>query len=389
VLVVGQVAVALVLLVGGGLLLRSLRRVEAVLPGFDPHGVTSLTVSLPGSRYPGAEQRLQFYADLIDRVRAEPGARAVGLASHLPLGAAPLIADFTPADRPGAAAAETPQAQLSVITPGYFEAAGIQLLKGRGLEQGDRAGAPAVALVDAVLAQRTWPGRDPIGQRIRVGAALGADTALREVVGVVAPVRSLGLEREPEPMIYLPHAQNPWPTMNLVIRIDQPADRVGARIAAQVQALDPEQPVYGVRSLGELLDRALALRRFQTVLLSGFALSALLLAVLGVYGILSFTVARQSRELGIRAALGATRETILASVLRQALIRVGWGCLLGGVAALAVGRLLQSVLYQVSPADPLSFGGAGLVLVGAGLAAAYLPARRAMGVEPVEVLRGE
>jgi putative ABC transport system permease protein len=244
-------------------------------------------------------------------------------------------------------------------------------------------------LVDAVLAARTWPGQDPVGKQIRVGAGLGGDTALHEVIGVVGPVRALGLEREPEPMIYLPHAQNSWPTLTLIIRAPGGADRTGRVVATVVQAIDPDQPVYGVRSLEEVVDRALASRRFQTELLTGFAVTSLLLAILGVYGTLSFQVTRRTHELGIRAALGATREELLTSVIVVALWRVLAGCAAGGVAALAAGRLLHSVLYRVSPADPVTFAGAVLLLLIAGLAAGYLPARRAMRLDPMLVLRRE
>ncbi len=386
-LVIGQVAVALFLLVGGGLLVRSLLRAQAVELGFTPGGVAAMTISLPEARYPAAGQKIAFFQDLVGRMEALPGVRSVGLASHLPLGAGPLMGDFTPSDHAVSARGETPRAQLIAVSSGYFGTLGIRLLRGRLFDRGDGAGAPPVVIVDASLARQVWPGADPIGRRIRVGAALGADTALREVVGVVDGVRTLSLERRPEPAIYLPYAQNPWPTMNLVVQAGAPATMLFDLVAAQVRALDPGQPVYNARPLEQTVERALAYRRFQTTLLGAFALTALLLSVIGVYGVLAFGVARRTRELGIRVALGATSRGILLSVLGQALARVGAGLLIGGAAAVAAGRLLGGLLYQISPADPTTFAGAALLLLTAGMIAGYLPARRAMRVDPVEALR--
>ena len=388
-LVIGQVAVALFLLVGGGLLVRSLLRAQAVELGFTPGGVAAMTVSLPEPRYRDGGQKAAFFQDLVGRIEALPGVRAVGLASHLPLGTGPLMADFTPSDRAATAPGETPRAQLIAVSSGYFATLGIRLLRGRQFDQGDRAGAPPVVIVDASLARQVWPGADPIGRRIRVGAALGADTALREVVGVVDGVRTLSLERQPEPVIYLPHAQNPWPTMNLVVQAGAPATMLFDLVAAQVRALDPGQPVYNPRALEQTVDRALAYRRFQTTLLGAFALTALLLSVIGVYGVLAFGVAQRTRELGIRVALGATSRGILLSVLGQAVARMGAGLLIGGAGALAAGRVLRGMLYQVSPADPTTFAGAALMLLAAGMIAGYLPARRATRVDPMEALGRE
>jgi predicted permease len=348
--------------------------------------VTTGTISLPNSKYSSAEQKLVFYQSATENVAAIPGVTAVAMASHLPLGAGPLMSDFTPA---GAALDPSAQAraQLVVVTPGYFDATRIQLIRGRGFAASDRLGAAPVVIVDATLAQRTWPGVDAVGQRIRVGAGLGADTTLKEVIGVVDGVRSLSLERPPEPMIYLPYAQTPWPTMSLVVRSNLAADRLGPLLAAAVSALDADQPVYNVRSLEQVVDRALAYRRFQTTLLGGFAISALLLAVLGVYGVLAFGVARRTRELGIRAALGATRARVMGGILRHAALRIAAGLLLGSFAALGCGRLFSTLLYGVSPADPLTFVDAAVLLLAAGLLAGYLPAKRAMNVDPADALR--
>jgi putative ABC transport system permease protein len=386
-LLVGQVAVALLLLVGGGLLLRSLQNAQSVNPGFSSMGVTTATISLPNLKYGSPEQKLAFYQSASEKIAAIPGVSAVALASHLPLGAGPLMSDFTSVGSAETEAAVQPRAQLLVVSPGYFDATRIQLIRGRGFESTDRFGAPPVVIVDATLAEREWPGSDPIGRRLRVGAGLGADTTVKEVIGVVAGVRSLSLERAPEPIIYLPYAQTPWPTMSVVVRSRTSVDRLAPLLAGAVSSLDPDQPVYNVRSLEQAVDRALSYRCFQTGLLGGFAVSALMLAVMGVYGVMAFGVERRRREIGIRAALGATEGKTLGMILGGALLRVSTGVIVGALACLTLQRSMSSVLYGVGAFDPVTVIGAVAVVVLASSLAALVPAKRAMAIEPVEAMR--
>jgi putative ABC transport system permease protein len=388
-LVVGQVALALVLLVGAGLLVRSIGRVLSVETGYTPAHILSLTVSLPDSKYPDGQQRIAFFHELTRRVAALPGVLSAGLVSHLPLSAGAVDADVTFEGLRPQSAAEVPMAQVNNVDPGYFHTMQIPIVSGRPFDEADRTDARAVAIVDRAFVDRFWPNENPLGHRIHLGATLGADTARREIVGVVAPVRSASLESAPRPTIYVPHAQNPWPTMSLIVRTaGHPAAAVGA-VRAEILALDPNQPVYNVRPLEQMYSRAWASRRFQVLLLGGFAATALFLAVIGVYGLLALAVAQRTREVGIRLAVGAGRGDILTSVLRQALALVGCGLLMGGAAALAGSRLLTSLLFEVSPLDPLTFLAASALLTSAGLFASYLPARQAMRVDPVVALRRE
>jgi putative ABC transport system permease protein len=383
----GQVALALLLLVGGGLLVRSFLLAQRVDPGFTARGVVAMTMSLP-ARYAAPEQRADFFATLESRVAALPGTRAAGLASHLPLSGGLLAGDFEvegrPAADPGAATAH-----LVNVTPGYFGALGIPILAGRGFNAGDRLGAVPVVVIDAELARRYWPEGGAVGRRLRLGATLGADTALREVVGVAGSVRSVSLERAPEPTIYLPHAQNPWPSLSLVIGARRSPDDVVRAAVAQVHALDPSRPVYAVRSLDQAVSRLLAPRRLQTLLMGGFAGAVLGLAVMGVYGMLAHAVAQRTRELGVRMALGARREEILWLCLRRGLVRVGVGLGLGLAGALVGARLLTGLLFGLGPWDPITWAGAVVVVLGAGLAASALPALRAARLDPVAALRQE
>ena len=388
-LVTGQVAVALSLLVGAGLLVRSLLRAQSVDPGFIPSRVLSVTIALSGSRYPTGGQRVAFFAGLTERLGALPGIRSTGLVSHLPLAGGALSGDFRIAGRPPLATGEIPIAQLLNIDPHYFRAMGIPLQRGRSFTTGDGSNGGAVVIIDETLADRYWPSEDPVGQRVRVGATLGADSGWRVIVGVVAGVRSLSLEREPAPTIYVPYAQNPWPSMTLVVHGDAESDpgQLAGAARAAVRALDPDQPVSNVRSLDEVVDRAAASRRFGTLLLGGFATAALSIAVFGVYGVLAHAVARRTRELGIRVALGAQSRDVLTLILRQATVRLATGFLIGATAAAVGSRVLANLLFEVSPWDPVAFVGAAAVLAIAGFAASYLPARQAARLDPVLALR--
>jgi putative ABC transport system permease protein len=282
-LVVGQVALALVLLVGAGLLVRSIGRVLSVELGYTPADVLSMTVSLPDSKYPDGRQRVAFFHDLTRRVEALPGIRSAGRVRHLPLAASALDADVILEGRLPQSSAEVPMAQVNNVDPRYFHTMRIPIVRGRPFGEADRMDAPSVVIVDEAFVNHFWPNADPLGRRIRLGATLGADTAWREIVGVVSAVRSASLEAAPRPTVYVPHAQNPWPTMSLVIRTaGHPAAFAGA-VRTEILALDPNQPIYNVRPLEQMYSRARASRRFQTLLLGGFAATAVVLTVLDIF----------------------------------------------------------------------------------------------------------
>ena len=402
-LVAGQVALALLLLVGGGLLVRSVLRLQAVELGFLPDRVATASLSLPGSKYTSGAQRLAFFDDVVRRIEAVPGVRSAGLVSHLPLAGAGfhLSAHKTRAGDPGLSAdvviegappmssGEVSAVELRNTGAAYFRTMGIRLLGGREFADTDKAGASAVVIVDATFASRFLPNRDPVGTRVRLGGTIGADSSWREIVGVVSGVRSAGLEIPPAPTVYVPYAQNPWPTMSLVVRADAEPGAAAGWIRQEVRALDRDLALYNVRSLEQVLARVLAFQRFQTILLSGFAVAAVLLAVIGVYAALAYAVSERTREIGIRIALGAQRRSVLVLIMRPALGLIAAGLIAGGIGAAVSSRFLSSVLFEIGAWDPVTFMGSALLLAGTGLLASYLPARRAARVDPIRALRGD
>jgi hypothetical protein len=313
----------------------------------------------------------------------------IGLASHIPLGTAPLMTDFAVAGAGSSVKGESPRAQLVAASGDYFASVGIRLVRGRVFGDEDRLGAPPIVVIDETLAGRYFPGEDPIGKRVRVGTTLGADTSWREIVGVVRGVRAVRIVEPPEPMIYAPYAQNPWPTMAVLVRTDRDPIAFSALVRAEILALDRELPAYNVRTLDDAVATAMASRRFETVLLAAFASTAVLLAVLGVYGVMAHAVAQRTRELGIRIAIGAQRRDVFTLVLRRAMSRMLVGTGGGVLAAAATSRVLGSLLFGVSPLDAVSFGGATVILLIAGAVATYLPARQATRVDPVIAFRRE
>jgi putative ABC transport system permease protein len=383
--VVGQVALALLLLIGSGLLVRSFLRAQGAPLGFSSQGVLTMSFSLPGYRYQEAERRAAFYGHLGAAVSALPGVRDAGLVSHLPLAGGSLTNDLIvegQPDQPSTAPVRTVN-----ITPGYLGTMSIPVLQGRALDDGDRAGSEPVVLIDQELASRFWAGVNPVGRRVRLGTTSGGDTAWRQVVGVVGSVRAVSPELEPDPTIYIPYGQNPWPTMTLVVATAGPADAITNLVLTEVRALDPNQPVYNVRTMEQIESRVLASRRIQMLLIAGFAATAFLLAVLSVYGMLAYAVAQRSRELGIRVALGARRQEIVWLCLRRAMARLAVGLALGTAAALAATGLLRAILFGLTPWDPATYVAALGLLGGAGLIAGLIPAMLAARRDPSRALR--
>jgi len=386
--VIAQIAVALLLLVGGGLLLRSFVQAESVDLGFSPHRVLSISISLSGPQYSNPKRIAAFFEELRTSSAALPGVHASALGSHPPLSGAMLSADFLPQDS-SIGPSGPPMAHLVSVTPGYFETMGIPVRKGRAFQERDRADRAPVVLIDETLARRFWPRGDAVGRRLRLGATIGADSSWREIVGVVGSVRSIRPERDPEPTLYVAHAQNPWPTMDLLIRTTGDPEQLRKAVIAAVRALDPQQPITNVRSLDEVVARTLAPRRIQMLLILGSAAVVFLLAVVSVYGMMAYTLAQRTRELGIRVALGATRNELIRYCLRQGLARVGAGVLAGSAAAVAAGGFLRSLLFGIAPWDPITFASAVLLLGSVALLACYLPAARAARADPLTALRLE
>jgi putative ABC transport system permease protein len=394
-LVVAEIALALVLLTGAGLLIRTGIALDAVDPGFDPRNVLAARVSLPLAGYEEPEQAQRAFLSLAERLEHAPGIVAAGLVS-----AAPLEGGSTNGLVPEGRSLEIASAinsALRLVTPDYFRAMRITLRRGRTFTAEDRVGAPLAMVINEALAREAWPGEDPIGKRVACcEEGPGGNPNWKVVVGVVADTRALGLAREPGPEFYLPVAQAPraaWNwldrTMTLAVRTSgEPIAAAGA-VRDAVRAVDPTVPVYNTGTMDQRITASLSQTRFSTMLLSVFGAIALLLAAIGVYGIISYGVTQRVQEIGIRIALGAQNRDVLSMVVRHGAVLAGLGLAVGLAGALALTRLLAGLLFQVSPTDPPTFAIGVVVLTCVAVLAAALPARRAARVDPVVALRSE
>ena len=388
-LVAAEVALALVLLAGAGLLLQSFARLVAVDLGFAPGNTAALQV-FAWDRRTDAGARVNFFRRTLENVRAVPGVAAAGAVSSFPLGLADVTIEtpFTIRGRPAPPPGEEPAAAVSQVTPGYFEALRVPLRAGRRFERRDDAERPRVAVINETLARRHWPDTDPLRRRLTVGASGAAFEA--EIVGVVGATRPGGFDSGRRPEIFVPHAQGGASgSMTYVVRTaGDPAASLPA-IQDAVWAVDPLQSFYSVATVEQLLSDTLAARRFTTGLLAAFALAALTLAGLGVYGVIAVATAGRTREFGLRLALGARPGAVVTMVVRDALGLAAAGVALGAAAALWTSRFLASLLFEVTPADPLTLAAVSLLLLAAAASAAWLPARRAARVSPLAALRAE
>ncbi len=389
-LVAGQLTLAVVLLFGAGLLLRSLQRVLGVDPGFDPHGVFLVEVSLPASRYPTPAGQISFFEGAVARVGAIPGVVQAGLVSDPPLSGSGRQSGLRIEGGPALPEGELPPlTDIESVTPGYFRTMAIPLVQGRLLSGQDDENGRRVAVVDDEVARRHFPGATPVGRRIAFDNEEDGRPRWREIVGVVRTVRQYGLDVAGRVLVYVPARQLPAATMTLAVRAPGHAEAAVPAVRKAVQALDRDLAVGEARVLEELLAGSVAPRRLQAVLLTGFAAIALLLASLGTYGVVSYSAARRTREVGIRIALGARRSQVLCLLGREGATLALSAAGVGIPAALAVAHLLRSQLFEVGPADPLTFGTIVLVLGAVALLASYLPARRAAHSDPMVALRSE
>lgn len=389
-LVVAEVALSLMLLTTAALLTRSFQRLESQSPGFDPTSVLTARFSLPAYAYDEDHKLLNFVDRLETGLGALPGVESVGVSSLTPFGygnsqGTYRIVGYTPPD--GAAA---PHAQLRTVTPGFFDTLKIPLVKGRYLDTRDHADSERVVLVDQVLVDRYFPDEDPIGQQIYRGANDPTPENVLTIVGVVNPVKFSGLDDQVrKETIYFPYAQRPITGLTLNIRTTLPPSALIYSVRQTVLGIDPDLPVYQFRTLEERIESSLQRQRTPMVLLSLFGGMALLLAALGVYGALAFSVGQRTQEMGIRMALGAATGDVMQLIMRQGLWLVGTGALVGFAGYLAIGRLLESLLYEIGPVDPISFLGAFVILLSVAAIACFLPARRATRIDPVVALRDE
>ncbi len=384
--VVAEIVFALVLLAGAGLLIRSLVRVLDTTPGFETRNLLTMLVPAGGAKYNETAQVSAFYTEAIKRLEALPGVEAAGIVSNLPFGGDMDMSGFHVEEKPRANPAEAPSAERYGISPAYLRAMGIPLLRGRGFTEQDSANAPFVALINRTAAQRIWPNEDPLGRRIRLG---GINDSLRSIVGIVGDVNHYDLETPPDLQAYVPHAQWTDSYMQLVVRTAAEPGALTGVVRQAIHALDPDVPVYKVSTMRQLLSASVAQRRFTLLLIAVFAAVALLLAAIGLYGVMAYSVTQRTPEIGIRLALGAQSADVLRLVVGQGLKLVALGVALGLVAALALTQLMKTLLFGVSATDPLTFTVIALLLTFVALLACWIPARRATKVDPMIALRCE
>ncbi len=395
-LAVAQVSLALILLVGAALLIASVRQLSNVVLGFQPQGAMTFQMSLSSAKYADAAAQRAYIDRVVERLDAIPGVQRSGAAFFLPLGNSFTTGDISVEGRPAAAPGREQFAGYRIVSGDFLGSMGIQLRRGRSLMPEDRTGAPRVTVVNEALVRKLFPGQDPIGQRITFGTP-DSSAEWRQIVGVVSDVRQIGLTQAPMPELYVPTNQlseDTWVIfmtlpVSFVIRSNAPPVILGPAIKTAVHEVDPDQPISRLREAGELIQNATARQRFNMSLLTLFGLLALVLATVGVYGVMAYGVTQRTRELGIRLALGARASSVQAMVLRQGLGLTLLGLGLGLAGALGLSRLLTTLLYGVSPTDPRVLGAAVCILAGVSIVACLIPAVRATKVDPIDALRSE
>jgi putative ABC transport system permease protein len=383
--VVAEIALALLLLVGAGLLMRSFERLISVNPGFVTERLLALEMFTSPAKYGDLEKRSHYLERVLDEVRGVPGVRAAGSTHFLPLTGLVSGSCFAPAPGPEPNTS-SPGADFLVISPGYFQTMGIPMLRGRDFGPRDRFGTPSVLVVNQAFAQRYFAGQNPIGKKLNVCWTIPNPV---EIVGIVADARQTELKVAPQPTIFLPNAQGPMYFARLVVRARNDPRQMAHAIEAAIHRVDPDQAVSDVQTMDEVFSDSVARPRFQVVLLLVFAGIAVLLATIGVYGVVSYSVTQRTQEIGIRVALGARAGDVSRLVLLEGLLLGGLGVAVGLAAAVAFTRVLRSLLFEVTPTDPVTLGAVACLLLAVALAAALVPARRATKVDPMVALRYE
>jgi putative ABC transport system permease protein len=394
-LVVSEVALSLVLLIGAGLMVRTLWELRSVRPGFDASNVLTMNVSVSGDKFPTIAGEINFFQEVLQRVRALPGVDSAGVIDSLPLGGGGSHQPFSIEGRPVLPMSEQPEVDVRLISPGYLRAMRVPVIRGRDLSDADAAGRPGAALISDAMARRFWANEDPIGKHITLTFFPGVP---REVVGIVGDVKGDSLNQtRPGDTIYVPVAQLTLPPgetwrsfgLTLALRTFSDPHSTASAVTSAIHEVGPDIPVVSVLSMDDVIAQSVLPQRFTLLLLAAFAGLALVLAAVGIYGVLSYTVRRRVREIGIRMALGATNSDVLKMVISDGMKPILVGIGIGLVAALALGRLVASLIFGVRPTDPLTFAAVALTLISVGVLANVLPAYRATRIEPVRTLREE
>jgi putative ABC transport system permease protein len=389
VLVVSELAIAVMLLVGAGLLIQSLWRLQKVESGLRPENVLTFNVTLPETKYT-YEKQTQFFIDLKSRLESTPGAQSASTIFPLPLSGDRFSISFEIEGRP-LPPKDHPSADFFTTGVGYFRAMGIAVVKGRDFDDRDKHGATPVIIITETFARQQFPNEDPIGKRIHPGISSidGEDSTMREIIGVVGDVRNRGLNTEPRAAYYVPQTQIPFSQMVAVVKTTSEPRSLISAVTNEVAAMDQDIPLFGMKSMEEYLSASVAAPRFNTTLLSIFAVVAFVLTIVGLYGVMSYSVAQRTNEIGIRLALGAQSRDVLWMVVKQGSVLIGLGLAIGLLGAYAATRVIASLLFGVTAKDPVTFAAVALLLGGVALLACYVPAWRATKVDPMEALRCE
>ena len=393
-LVIAELALALMLLVGAGLLMRSFLRLQSVDPGFHPDHALTFNLTLPDARYAEDEPRVAFFDQLLPRLEALPGVRAVGAVMGVPLVGINFEISFKVEGRPPVPPSDEPSMQIRVASPGYFSAIGIPLKHGRFFTDDDRPGDPQVVVITESAAKQFLPNEDPIGKVITLGWGKTGRNGVRRaaggrIVGIVGDVKDAGLNEPDPPQLYMPLKQWPIGWMSIVMKTAVPPQTLTQAARAAVYAIDPDLPVSNVSTLDYIVARSISQPRFYLMILGTFAALAMSLAAIGIFGVLSYAVSQRTREIGIRMALGAQERTVVGLIIREALLLVVAGLAFGTVAALFLSQTMTKMLFSIHPTDPVTFVAVAGILGGVAMLAAYLPARRATRVDPIVALRAE